>query len=82
MLVEHDVVGLDVAVDKAARVRVLERTRDRPQLIFTISGAYIDGAGLWTVEDQVIAIGGPLPPDHLFLSRSVTRTIGAGFSAT
>jgi hypothetical protein len=59
-----------------------QRTRDRPQLIFTISGAYIDGAGLWTVDDQVLDIGGPLPPDHLFLSRSVTRTIGAGFSAT
>ena len=59
-----------------------QRTRDRPTLIFTVSGAYLDGVGLWTVGDQVMDIGGPLPPDHFLLSRSIKRTVGAGFSAT
>ncbi len=59
-----------------------QRTRDRPQLVFTVSGAYIDGSGLWTVDDQLMDIGGPLPPDHFFLTRSIKRTIGAAFSAT
>jgi hypothetical protein len=59
-----------------------QRTRDRPTLVFTVSGAYVDGPGLWSVPDQVIDIGGPLPPDHFFLSRSIKRTLGAAFSAT
>ncbi|MBA3496412.1 MAG: hypothetical protein H0T86_04845, partial [Gemmatimonadales bacterium] len=28
-----------------------QRTRDRPTLIFTVSGAYLDGVGLWTVPN-------------------------------
>ena len=59
-----------------------QATRDRPTLVFTVSGAYVDGPGLWSVPDQVIDIGGPLPPDHFFLSRSIKRTLGAAFSAT
>ena len=59
-----------------------QRTRDRPTLVFTVSGAYLDGTGLWTVPDQPMDIGGPRPPDHFFLSRSIKRTLGAGFSAT
>ena len=31
-----------------------QATRDRPTLVFTVSGAYIDGAGLWTVADQPV----------------------------
>jgi len=58
-----------------------QRTRDRPTLIFTVSGAYLDGVGLWSVPDQ------PMPDndgliDHFALSRSVKRAIGAGFSGT
>ena len=59
-----------------------QRTRDRPTLVFTVSGAYLDGTGLWTVPDQHMDIGGPLPPDHFFLNRSIKRTLGASFSAT
>ena len=59
-----------------------QRTRDRPTLVFTVSGAYVDGEGLWSVGDQVMDIGGPLPPDHFFLARSIKRTIGASFAAT
>ncbi len=59
-----------------------QRTRDRPTLVFTVSAAYVDGTGLWTVGDQVLDIGGPLPPDHIFLNRSIKRTVGASFAAT
>ena len=59
-----------------------QRTRDRPTLVFTVSAAYLDGTGLWTVGDQVLDIGGPLPPDHFFLNRSIKRTSAASFAAT
>lgn len=58
-----------------------QQTRDRPTLVFTISGAYLDGVGLWTVPDQAIDIDA-LPDDHFRLSRSIKRTLGAGFAAT
>jgi hypothetical protein len=47
-------------------------------LVFTVSGAYIQGSGLWTVPQQ------PLqelpPPDTLFLNRSINPSLGFGFS--
>jgi hypothetical protein len=58
-----------------------QRTRDRPTLIFTVSGAYLDGVGLWSVPDQPVPDNGGLL-DHFALSRSVKRAIGAGFSGT
>ena len=57
-------------------------TRDRPNLVFTVSAAHVSGGGLWSVGDQPINIGEPTAPDHFFLSRSVKRTFGAAFSAT
>jgi hypothetical protein len=61
-----------------------QRTRDRPTIIFTVSGAYLDGIGLWTVPDQQVPdFSGPAPlVDHFFLNRAIKRTIGAGFSGT
>jgi hypothetical protein len=60
-----------------------QATRDRPTLIFTVSGAYIDGIGLWTVPDQPVTDNRSTPlTDHFFLTRSVKRTFGGGFSAT
>jgi len=57
-----------------------QATRDRPTLIFTISGAYLDGVGLWTVPDQPITDNSLT--DHYSLRRAVKRTLGAGASAT
>jgi len=57
------------------------QTRDRPTLVFTVSGAYLDDVGLWAVPDQVINLGGSTS-DHLRLVRSVGRTFGAGFAGT
>jgi hypothetical protein len=58
-----------------------QATRDRPTLVFTISGAYLDDVGLWTVPDQPIDIDN-LDDDHFHLTRSIKRTLGAGFAAT
>ena len=59
-----------------------QRTRDRPTLIFTVSGAYLDGVGLWTVADQPLPDGSGALIDHVILSRSIKRTLSAGFSGT
>ena len=60
-----------------------QATRDRPTLIFTVSGAYLDGIRLWTVPDQPVEdnTSGTLT-DHFFLRRNVKKTLGAGFSGT
>jgi len=60
-----------------------QATRDRPTLVFTISGAYLDGIRLWTVPDQPVEdnSAGTLT-DHFLLRRNVKKTLGAGFSAT
>jgi hypothetical protein len=62
-----------------------QRTRDRPTLVFTISGAYIDGVGLWSVADQPITDRSTDTlglTDHFGLNRSTTKTFGGAFSAT
>jgi len=60
-----------------------QATRDRPTLIFTVSGAYLAGIRLWTVPDQPVEDNslGTLT-DHFALRRNVKKTLGAGFSAT
>lgn len=58
---------------------------DRPILVFTVSGAYIDGAGLWHIADQPITDlsgGGAGLTDHFAITRSVKRSLGAAFSGT
>ena len=58
-------------------------TRDRPTLVFTVSGAYIDGVGPLVGgrpagdRRRHRAARRPFRPD-----RSIKRTIGAGFSGT
>jgi hypothetical protein len=60
-----------------------QRTADRPILIFTISGAYLDDVGLWSVPDQPVTDPAAVTrTDHFALTRAVKRTIGAGFSGT
>jgi hypothetical protein len=58
-----------------------QATRDRPTLVFTISGAFLDDVGLWTVPDQPIHVNAS-EDDHFFLGRSIKRTLGAAFSGT
>ncbi|MBA3416553.1 MAG: hypothetical protein H0U10_15135 [Chloroflexia bacterium] len=57
-----------------------QATGDRAQLVFTISGAYIDGKGLWAVPSQSLQEGGFTT--DLALSRSIQNTLGASLAAT
>jgi hypothetical protein len=59
-------------------------TGDRAQLIFTVSGAFTERDGLWTVESQPVVdlAGGSEFTDNLLLSRGIMPTFGAGFSGT
>jgi hypothetical protein len=61
-----------------------QRTGDRARLIFTVSGAYLDGKGLWSVPSQPIQdiVGSSTFEDNLALSRLIMPTFGAGFSGT
>ena len=70
------VAGLAIRSAPAAA----QRTGDRARLVFTVSGAYIGGTGLWTVPAQPVT--DQPPPDTLFLSRSIKQTFGAGFAGT
>lgn len=58
-----------------------QRTGDRARIIFTVSGAYVQGKGLWSVADQPVQ-GDPSRTDHLALSRSIMPTFGAGLSGS
>ena len=62
-----------------------QRTGDRSRLVFTVSGGYVQGRGLWTVPNQ------PVPQsvddttsiiDNYAINRSIKGTIAAGFSGT
>jgi hypothetical protein len=55
-----------------------QRTGDRSRLVFTVSGALVDGRGLWAVPRQSIGVG--TPPDSLSLERAVKSDFGVGFS--
>jgi hypothetical protein len=60
-----------------------QRTGDRSRLIFTVSGAYIQGRGLWSVPNQPIqqSIDDTTAlVDNMVLGRSINRTFGAGLS--
>jgi len=61
-----------------------QRTGDRARLIFTISGAYVDRKGLWSVPSQPVQddVGASIFVDNFALSRSIMPTFGAGFSGT
>ena len=60
-----------------------QRTGDRSRLIFTVSGAYIQGRGLWTIPNQPIqqSIDDTTAlTDNMVLGRNIDRTFGAWLS--
>ncbi len=57
-----------------------QRTGDRARLVFTISGAYLDGVGLWAIPNQLVDLG--LSQDVIAVERSVKSSFGAGLSGT
>lgn len=80
----REAVAIVVAVASLATPVIplaAQATRDRPTLVLSVSGAYLDGVGLWTVPDQLIDVDA-LAGDHFRLNRSIKRTLGAGFSGT
>lgn len=57
-----------------------QATGDRARLVFTVSGAYINGQGLWTVPNQQVT--DDALTDNLVLSRNIQSTFGAALGAT
>lgn len=59
-----------------------QRTGDRARLVFTVSGAYVDRKGLWSVPSQPVqdGAGSSTLVDSFALSRVIMPTFGAGFS--
>ncbi len=55
-----------------------QKSGDQSRIIFTISGAYIGGRGLWAVPLQPVQ--DPPLVDTFDLSRSIQSNFGAGFS--
>lgn len=54
-----------------------QRTRDQAQLVFTISGGFVGGKGLWTVDPQPIPF--TTPADTFALGRRIRNTLTVGF---
>jgi hypothetical protein len=62
-----------------------QRTGDRARLVFTVSGSYVQGRGLWTVGSQPVqqAVDDTSSiVDRYSLNRSIKGTFAAGFSGT
>lgn len=74
-----------LALATHANAAAAQRTGDRARLVFTVSGAYVGGRGLWTVPSQPVqrtADPAPFLADSFALNRSIKRTFAAGFSGT
>jgi hypothetical protein len=80
------IAGLAVGLGAASAGPLsAQRTRDRTRLVFTISGAYIGGVGLWGIPDQPITDRSAGPTgltDHFILNRSTKNTVGGAFAGS
>jgi hypothetical protein len=74
----RDLAAVAVLLASPPTAAVAQKTGDEARIIFTISGAYIQGRGLWTVPSQPVQ--DPPFQDNFVLSRSIKANIGAGFS--
>ena len=57
-----------------------QRTGDQARLIFTLSGGFVGGRDLWSVNAQPAQV--TTPADTLALSRSIRPTLAIGFEGT
>jgi hypothetical protein len=64
----------------AAAPATAQKTGDQARLVFTVSGAYLQGKGLWNVPSQPIQDGSA--DDVFALNRSIKSTLAASASAT
>lgn len=58
-----------------------QATGDRARLVFTVSGAFIDGKRLWSVPNQVLLLDEG-NPSTLTLRRDIQNTFGAALAGT
>jgi hypothetical protein len=74
----RDLAAVAALLASPATAAMAQKTGDQSRIIFTISGAYIGGRGLWSVPNQPVQD----PPfvDTYSLNRSISSNLGAGFS--
>lgn len=74
----RDVAALAALLAASPTAAAAQRTGDQARIIFTVSGAYIQGRGLWSVPIQPVQ--DPPFADNFSLNRSIKANFGAGFS--
>lgn len=84
MRIRGVLVVLGLLAAALPRLAAAQASGDRARLVFTVSGAYIDGKRLWSVPDQVLQPSEPFPttPSTLALRRDIQNTFGAALSGT
>jgi hypothetical protein len=74
------IAALGVLLATQTASAAAQRTGDRARLVFTISGAYLSGKGLWSIPNQPIQLNNS--QTDLVVSRSIQSTVGAALGAT
>jgi hypothetical protein len=74
----RDLVVVAALAAGPAAPAAAQGTGDQARIVFTVSGAYIQGRGLWSVPSQPVQ--DPPFSDNLALTRSIKANFGAGFS--
>jgi hypothetical protein len=74
----RDLAAIAALLALPSTAALAQKSGDQSRIIFTISGAYIGGRGLWNVPNQPVQE----PPlvDTFNLNRSIASNFGAGFS--
>ena len=75
-------VGAAVALLLATQTAIAaaQKTGDQARLVFSISGAYVGGKGLWGVPDQRVAVD--QFPTNIAITRTTPATFGASLGGT
>lgn len=74
----RDLAAVAALLVSPSTAALAQKTGDQSRIIFTISGAYIGGKGLWSVPNQPVQ--DPPLVDTFALNRNIQSTFGAGFS--
>ena len=74
----RDLAAIAALLASPSTAAMAQKTGDQSRIVFTVSGAYIGGKGLWSVPNQPVQD----PPfvDTFNLNRSIKSNFGAGFS--
>ncbi len=80
MRIPAALAGAGVLLASGAATAEAQRTGDRPQLVFTISGGYIGEAGLWSVPSQPVFFENGT--STLAVERSISPTIAGALAVT